>query len=901
MKAIAVLPSIGALLLRGLFHSWPNARLARWASATARSAVTARPARPPALHFILGIALALGAIPTTGTASDLEDARELLRLGKYDAFIELSRSQVEKKVWNEAWPRYLIEGYLITGDYAAAMAVYEGALERFGDSLRLRMLGAKVYQFNNEPLKAKAQLVEMEAMLQRAPWRYSNRSELVPLGEFFLSRGEDPKQVLKLCFDQATKVDPNHVEAYVATARMALDKNDAQVASQVLTQALKRSAQDPEIHYLSALAWATDDERATGSLKKSLEINPRYIPSLLLLAESSLNAENYTAAAQTLSEIEAINPRHPRMWALRAVINHLTGDHAAEGISRRQALDSWKLNPEVDHTIGKHLSLHYRFAEGVEYQRRALSMDPNYAPANSQLAQDLLRLGETDAGWSLVDGIRQSDPYDVSIFNLKQLQARLAQFTTIEIPGFVIRMDAAEAEVYGADVAALLTEARQQLVPKYQADLQDPTYVEIFPRQQEFAIRTFGLPGGQGFLGVCFGRLITANSPAALNVDSNWKSVLWHEYCHVVTLQKTKNKMPRWLSEGISVYEERTRDATWGEQLDPIYREMLLSDDLVPISQLSGAFLRPKSPLHLQFAYYTSSLAVEFWIEQFGMPGLQQLLRDLSMGMKIEEALTRLPGSLESLDTEFLRYARDQANRFASSATFERLPKNPAFDLASWLTENPNSYWGWKAQLDDMIQSKEWERATEAANRLAELWPQDHSENGIYSTLATIHRERSQPDQERQALVQLAQHAAAPTTGLLRLAELDSQSNDWNAVALWCERLQAIQPMRFEVQSLRADAAEKLDNPALAARALTALTQMNPADPSGIYFRLAKSFKASGDPARAKRYCLMSLEESPRFAEAIRLLMELPTAPELLSQPQGTPPPATEPPTSDLP
>ena len=38
--------------------------------------------------------------------------------------------------------------------------------------------------------------------------------------------------------------------------------------------------------------------------------------------------------------------------------------------------------------------------------------------------------------------------------------------------------------------------------------------VEIFPQRKEFAVRTFGLPGADGLLGVCFGRVITANSPA---------------------------------------------------------------------------------------------------------------------------------------------------------------------------------------------------------------------------------------------------------------------------------------------------------------------------------------------------------------------------------------------------
>ena len=35
------------------------------------------------------------------------------------------------------------------------------------------------------------------------------------------------------------------------------------------------------------------------------------------------------------------------------------------------------------------------------------------------------------------------------------------------------------------------------------------------------------------------------------------EDVLWHEFAHVITLTATKNRMPRWLSEGISVYEER--------------------------------------------------------------------------------------------------------------------------------------------------------------------------------------------------------------------------------------------------------------------------------------------------------------------------------------------------------
>ena len=40
--------------------------------------------------------------------------------------------------------------------------------------------------------------------------------------------------------------------------------------------------------------------------------------------------------------------------------------------------------------------------------------------------------------------------------------------------------------------------------------------------------------------------------------------------------------MPRWLSEGISVYEERQENPAWGSAMNPRYREMILGDDLTP-------------------------------------------------------------------------------------------------------------------------------------------------------------------------------------------------------------------------------------------------------------------------------------------------------------------------------
>ncbi len=108
-----------------------------------------------------------------------------------------------------------------------------------------------------------------------------------------------------------------------------------------------------------------------------------------------------------------------------------------------------------------------------------------------------------------------------------------------------------------------------------------------------------------------------------------------------------------------------------GQGMTPIYRQMILGEDFTPVSQLSSAFLRPKSPMHLQFAYFESSLVIEYWIKEYGIESMQKLLEDLSVGMPIDEALARRTGGLEALDTEFRAFAEARANAYGQGLTFD--------------------------------------------------------------------------------------------------------------------------------------------------------------------------------------------------------------------------------------
>ncbi|TXT23365.1 MAG: hypothetical protein FD138_3271, partial [Planctomycetota bacterium] len=424
--------------------------------------------------------------------------------------------------------------------------------------------------------------------------------------------------------------------------------------------------------------------KTNAAIKATLERNPNHIGCLLFVADEHIDSERYDDAETVLDQVESINPLHPRAAAYRAILAHLRNQPESKKQYRGTALKHWTTNPEVDSLIGKKLSQKYRFAEGAVHQRQALEFDAKYLPAKMQLASDLLRLGQEDEGWKLANEVYEIDGYNIFAHNLVTLQDSIAKFRTLEEDGIALRMDAREADIYGRRVLGLLKRAKRDLCAKYDVTLPAPIIVEMFPKQEDFAIRTFGLPGGAGFLGVCFGTVITANSPASQDKHPTcWEATLWHEFCHVVTLNKTHNKMPRWLSEGISVFEERQADPTWGQAINPLYRKMLLGDELTPVSELSGAFLHPKSGQHLQFAYFESSLVVEYLVEKHGLETLQKILVDLGNGLTINDTLARHTGSLDELDAAFEAFARNRAVEMARDAdwTEPELPKRASAEL----------------------------------------------------------------------------------------------------------------------------------------------------------------------------------------------------------------------------
>ena len=143
-----------------------------------------------------------------------------------------------------------IKAELARGNYAAAEESVETALRQAPSSLALRLLAREVYRFTGHEGAAEDELKTIEQIILAAPQRFGGPEDRVSLGRLFLIRGYDARKILDQFYDVALKERPAFVPAYLATAELALDKEDYALAAETLSKAPKKAAEDPSFHYL---------------------------------------------------------------------------------------------------------------------------------------------------------------------------------------------------------------------------------------------------------------------------------------------------------------------------------------------------------------------------------------------------------------------------------------------------------------------------------------------------------------------------------------------------------------------------------------------------------------------------------------------------------------------------
>ena len=463
---------------------------------------------------------------------------------------------------------------------------------------------------------------------------------------------KDANDVLR----DAVRADRKEVAANLDWGTLLLEKHNAADAETSFREVLKVDPDNPDAHV--GLARVALDDRydapaARDQIARARAVNPAHAGALALGAELALDAEDFPAARADVAEIRRTNPRDPGAARVEAAAALLLDDRA--GFARAR---------EVDLALRPHDGAFFAFvAEALSRQRRyeearlvaadGVVADPDDAGCLSVLATTLLRLGDETAG---LDGLRRAwkrDPYNLRTYNLLDLYEKVisTRYVTVASAHLRFRVEPAARPAITEVVAPFLEERYRADVARYGFEPKGPITFELYGDPRHFAVRTVGLPG-IGVSGVCFGRIITSQAPT--NHAFNWGMVLTHELAHVFAIELSRQRVPRWFTEGLSEVETARVRSEWLRHDDvPLYGA-LKRGDLPSLADLSNAFVNARNGDDATRAYAQAALAVDFLERRFGFAAIRNALLAYGRGERGAAVLEKISGmSAAALDAAF--------------------------------------------------------------------------------------------------------------------------------------------------------------------------------------------------------------------------------------------------------
>ena len=617
---------------------------------------------------------------------------------------------------------------------------------------------------------------------------------------------------------------------------------------------------------------------ARSSVDRALEIDPGLVEAHLFVAELALDDSNRDAAGEAIAEALAINPRSLEARSLLAAIAYIedrTEDYEVE-VARAH-----EVNPvygEIYRIVGSRVARAYRFPEAVSLVRRALQLSPDNTRAYADLGMHLLRTGDESGAREALDKSFEDDPFDIVTYNLLQMMDQLSEFETFEQGDLIVRIHPDEAPALKEYVLETAQGALDELTVRYGMTVQAPILIEVFPRHDDFAVRTLGLPGMLGALGACFGNVVTLDSPRARPPgDFNWLSTLWHEMAHVVTLQMSNQRLPRWLSEGISTYEEKRKQIAWGRDAVLDFAIALNEGGVLSIQDLNSGFARPEI---ISLTYFQASILVEHLIDTHGMMAMQEILRAYGEGLETDEVLARVGLDFDTLQASFDMAVEEEFGdlRLALETPEEEIPSEGPErleTLRSLAIVHEDNFHVQSALGQAALEVGENEEARKALERAATLVPMATGFESPRGLLARIAQDEGDQDRAIRELEMLLEYDETSIEAVRLYAELAEETGDQLRLGKAYERLIEIDPFDPISHQVLGRMAVKDGRTALATRELTVALALDPVDRVAAHTDLAESLFLSRNFDEAKRQVMAALEIAPSYERAQELLLEI--------------------------
>lgn len=599
-------------------------------------------------------------------------------------------------------------------------------------------------------------------------------------------------------------------------------------------------------------------------LAEALQQDDALIGAHLLLARMSLEEGEYEQAQDSLSKAAKLTQQR------RLPMLEVNALRAALDASRDRDPESWlrvirESNPNygvVYEQLAHFEIMRRRYRQATDRLRQAVAAQPDLWSAHAELGLNQMRLGDLGEARKHLALAYSGDPYSPVIVNSLRLLDRIDEFelirTEIEVQGrpvtLQLRMHRSEAQVLQPYVAQLATDAIRTFTQRYRFNLTEPVTLELYPDHDDFAVRVAALPG-IGLLGVTFGSVVAMDSPAGrARGDFHWGSTLWHEIAHVFTLEATDHRVPRWLSEGISVYEEWRTGPTPGVTLPPETIQAMRENKLLPVEDLDSGFIRPSYPQQIQVSYMQAGLVCLFIEQRWGFDRLARLLEQFAEPTTTAKAIqAALQISPTVFDREFKAFLDE---RF----------KMPVSNFEAWQKS--------LRAAQEAISKQDWSVAIDSARAAIAYYPHHVAPDSAALLLAHALNKAGRRAEAIEALQAYREAGGWDPDALIELSRWLDEAGQKEAATEVLAAVNYVDPMNADAHSRLGERLLTAGDAAAALREFRVLQAIEGSDPATAHFGAARALRVLGSADESRRELLDALAAAPHYRPAQALLLE---------------------------
>jgi len=679
------------------------------------------------------------------------------------------------------------------------------------------------------------------------------------------------RQAANEWFRAATSADPGDITTLVRWGDLYAASHQDAEAQEIYREALAAEPANAFAKLGMARVLAGQFASEAGLYLQSIlatDANDGATAGAHLLA-ASIRLENGDArgAAKSLDAAEALIKVHDwpplDVYALRAAVDLVLGVEDSVWVTRALSYNPAWGNA---YAIPAHfLIIRRRYREGIDLYQHAVDIQPGLASAHEQLGINLLRDNQVSRARKHLEAAYAGDPFSPRAVNTLRLLDSFSDFRLVEDRGaegdvpIVLRLYKTERDVLAPYAIELTRDSIAEFTSRYGFKLTEPVIVEVYPDHDDFAVRTAGMPG-IGILGATFGYVVAMDSPSGRPVEEfQWGTTLWHEMAHVFTLEATAHRVPRWFSEGVSVYEEWRSGPNRGVQIPQMVLARMREKAFLPIDGLDEGFIRPTYEGQVNVSYTQAGLICRFIDQNYGEGKLAAMLVAWRDGADTPTVIRQVLG----VDTNTF----DDAFEAALDEEFGPL-------LAS-LDE-----WGEKrSQLSYAVNNSDWRAAAATARELIAMMPGYVAPDSPYLALATARRELGETELERATLETYWQKGGYDVGALGTLAHALSKSGASDKALAVYHSINLVDPLNADLHGEYGQLLLAAGQPQKALREFEVAFALAPHDMATAWYNLAAARAALGDKAEAQQNVLEALDIAPNFRPAQKLLLELSGSP----------------------